>query len=436
MVGAVRIVPVPGAVRPRCPSRRDVRSPSRAFSLQVPRAAQNDDATYTPTERVANLQSEGAYAVLAKATALEREGRNIVHLEIGQPGFSTPQHVLDAGIEAIQSGKTKYAAPDGSPSLREAIATYVSETRNVQVSPDEVIVGPGAKPGLFFPTLAIVNPSDTVIYPEPGFPTYRAMVEVAGGVPVPAPLRDDGKSFDMNALTKLIETKKPKLLVINSPGNPTGGVMPKEDVEQIVDLAIEHDFFILTDEIYSRLVYDNTKAHSPFSIPKARSRVILVDGFSKTYCMTGWRLGWAVMPRHIARKVELLAVHSYGCVASFTQEAGVAALTGPQNEVEEIKNEYKLRRDYVVGELNSIPGVHCPKPEGAFYVFPDVSSYGKTSQEISDDLLTQETGGVAVLPGTDFGKNGEGKIRISYVGEMETLKEGMGRIKKYFEQLE
>lgn len=415
-------------------SRRDVRRP-RSRHCVPPNASPNDDATtYVPTDRVAALQSEGAYAVLAKATALEKQGRNIVHLEIGQPGFPTPAHVVEAGVRAIREGKTKYAAPDGTPGLRQAIATHVSETRGVSVSPDEVVVGPGAKPGLFFPTLCLVNPGDAVIYPDPGFPTYKAMISVAGGVPVPAPLRADGKSFDMEVLRKLITTTKPKLLVVNSPGNPTGGVVPLEDITEIVQLAITHDFWIMSDEIYGRLVYDDTVARSCISVPGAKSRTILVDGFSKTFCMTGWRLGWAVMPAELARQVELLATHSYGCVAQFTQEAGVAALTGSQDGVEEIKAEYKKRRDFVVESLNAIKGVNCPIPDGAFYAFPDVSACGKTSQEIADALLNQA--GVAVLPGTDFGKNGEGKIRISYVGEMETLREGMNRIAKYFEGLE
>jgi len=389
------------------------------------------DAVQT-ADRVSGLQSEGAYAVLAKATALEREGRDIVHLEIGQPGFPTPEHIIEAGIDAIRGGKTKYAAPDGSPSLRVAVARHVSETRNVQVHPDEIVIGPGAKPGLFFPTLALINPGDAVIYPDPGFPTYKAMIEVAGGVGIPAPLRKDGASFDMDALKQLVREKKPKLIVLNSPANPTGGVMPFEDVETIVDLAIENDAWILSDEIYSRLTYDGVEARSCFSVERARERTILVDGFSKTYRMTGWRLGWCVMPAALARKVELLAVHSYGCVAAFTQEAGIAALTGPQDDVERVRREYEKRRNFVVDALNAVPGVKCATPHGAFYAFPDVSAYGLTSQEIADGLLYEA--GVATLPGTDFGKNGEGYIRVSYVGEMATLEEGMRRIKAYFEK--
>ena len=441
MVAAGYVVPACRGAALACPVRRaSRRAPRRA----APVGATSGDASDS-SDRVSTLQNEGAYAVLAKATALEREGRDIVHLEIGQPGFATPMHIVEAGVDAIRGGKTKYAAPDGAPSLREAIAAHVSETRGVAVSPDEVVVGPGAKPGLFFPTLALVNPGDTVVYPDPGFPTYRAMIEVAGGIPAPAPLRPDGASFDMAALADLVRSRKPRLIVLNSPANPTGGVMPREDVEAVARLAEEHGAWILSDEIYSRLVYADgdadgdaddakeKKAFSAFSVPGARARTVLVDGFSKTYCMTGWRLGWAVMPAHLARKVELLAVHSYGCVAAFTQEAGVAALTGPQDDHAEMLAEYRRRRDFVVAALNEIEGVKCPVPQGAFYAFPDVGAFGKTSAEIADGLLRDA--GVAVLPGTDFGANGEGKIRLSYVGEMATLEEGMRRIKAYFDGL-
>ena len=421
-----------------CPARR---APHVASRRAAPLVWATSGEAVDASDRVSTLQNEGAYAVLAKATALEREGRDIVHLEIGQPGFTTPEHIVEAGVGAIRGGKTKYAAPDGAPSLREAIAAHVSETRGVAVSPDEVVVGPGAKPGLFFPTLALVDPGDAVVYPDPGFPTYRAMIEVAGGVPAPAPLRPDGASFDMRKFSEIVRSAKPKLIVLNSPANPTGGVMPREDVEAIVRLAEEHGAWILSDEIYSRLVYaaengdaaESGKAFSAVSVPGARARTVLVDGFSKTYCMTGWRLGWAVMPAPLARKVELLAVHSYGCVAAFTQEAGVAALTGPRDDCDAMVAEYRRRRDFVVTALDAIEGVKCPVPEGAFYAFPDVSAFGMSSREIADGLLYDA--GVAVLPGTDFGANGEGKIRLSYVGEMATLEEGVRRIKAYFDGL-
>lgn len=342
----------------------------------------------------------------------------------------------------VPPARRRYSAPDGTPNLREAIARYVTRTRGVEVSPDEVVVGPGAKPGLFFPALALINPGDEVVYPDPGFPTYKAMIQVAGGVGVPVPLRPDGASFDMDAMRAAV-TPATKLIVLNSPANPTGGVMPPEDIREVAELAVTNDAFILSDEIYSRLVYPDggdpkTTAKSSgdgdgddimdsvFSLPGMKERTVLVDGFSKTYCMTGWRLGWAVMPTQLARKVELLIVHSVGCTATFTQAAGVAALEGPQDGVNEMVTEYQKRRDFVVGALNDIPGVECPVPAGAFYAFPDVSRFGMKSKEVADLLL--EEGGVAVLPGTDFGDNGEGKIRLSYVGDMEVLEEGMKRI--------
>ena len=420
-------VPSVSFVSSRARGPRDLRRRRVRASRVSARAA---SASYEPTDRVSQLQNEGAYAVLAAATELEREGRDIVHLEIGQPGFPSPEHVVEAGVDAIRGGKTKYSSPDGTPALREAIADYVTRTRDVPVTPDEVVVGPGAKPGLFFPTLALVQPGDEVIYPDPGFPTYRAMTQVAGAVPVPVPLRPDGASFDMDAFRAAI-TPATKLIVLNSPANPTGGVMPSDDVEEVARVATENDAWVLADEIYSRLVYpaeDGTPGSAPsvFSIPGMRDRTVLVDGCSKTYCMTGWRLGWAVMPPALARRVELLVVHSVGCTATFTQEAGLAALVGPQEGVDAMVEEYRRRRDFVVGALNDIPGVSCPVPEGAFYAFPDVSSFGLSSKVVADRLLSE--GGVAVLPGTDFGANGEGKIRLSYVGDMETLEEGVRRI--------
>lgn len=388
---------------------------------------------YVPTDRVASLQNEGAYAVLAAANALEAKGKDIVHLEIGQPGFPSPAHVVDAGVEAITGGKTKYSNPSGIPNLKCAIAEYVTRTRGVATSPAQVVVGPGAKPGLFFPTLALVQPGDEVMYPDPGFPTYRAMIEVAGATPVPVPLRPDGASFDMAAFRSKVSDRT-KLIVLNSPANPTGGVMPREDVEEVAAIATSADAWVLSDEIYSRLTYDQSEgATSAYSLPDMKERTVLVDGFSKTYCMTGWRLGWAVMPEALAARTELLAVHSYGCVATFTQEAGVAALEGPQDQVDEMVAEYKKRRDFVVSALNAIDGVECPIPAGAFYAFPDVSSFGMTSKQIANLLLNE--GGVAVLPGTDFGANGEGKIRLSYVGDMDTLKEGCARIAKVLGKL-
>jgi len=380
------------------------------------------------------MQNEGAYKVLAKATALESQGKNIVHLEIGQPGFPTPPHIVDAGRAALAGGDTKYSNPTGVAGLREAIAAEVSATRGVEVSPEEVVVGPGAKPGLFFPALALLNPGDEVIFPDPGFPTYAAMVQVAGAVAKPVRLRADGASLDMDHFRSLLSPRT-RLIVLNSPSNPTGGVMPASDLAEVAAAAKAIDgCWVLSDEIYSRLTYTaEGGAPSIYALEGMRERCILVDGFSKTYCMTGWRLGWAVMPAALARKVELLLVHSVGCTASFTQAAGVAALTGPQEALAEMREAYRARRDLVVGALNAMDGVACPTPAGAFYAFPDISALGLPSADVADVLLTE--GGVALLPGTDFGRAGEGHIRISYVSDIPVLEEGLERIERTLRKL-
>lgn len=374
------------------------------------------------------LQNEGAYAVMAAAAAVEAEkNQPVIHLEIGQPGFPTPEHISQAGIAAIQSGKTKYSAPRGVSSLRESIASWVRDQRGMDIDAGNVVVGPGAKPGLFFATLALVRGKmDEVVIPDPGFPTYRAMVEVAGGSVVPVRLRGDLRSFDMEMFERAVG-ERTRLVVLNSPGNPTGGVIPIEDLKRIAALARKHDFWVISDEIYSQLCYENTYT-SISTLPRMQDRTVVVDGFSKSYCMTGWRLGWAVMPRELAERVELLLVHSVGCTATFVQAAGEAALEGPGGGVEELREVYRRRRDIVVEGLNEIPGVRCDTPQGAFYVFADISSFGRTSKEIASVLLRE--GLVAVLPGTDFGNAGEGFIRLSYVSEDEELREGLRRIKK------
>ena len=443
---------------------------ARATPPRGRRVMASADAPST-SARVRELRNEGAYAVLAKAKALEARGRDVVHLEIGQPGFATPENIARAGMRAIEGGATKYAAPDGTMELRDAVASYVARTRGVDVDADEVVVGPGAKPGLFLPTLAVVDPGDEVVFPDPGFPTYAAMVDAAGGVKKPVALRADGASFGMDALERAVNAKS-KLIVINpTGGNPTGGVMPREDVERVAALARKFNCWVLSDEIYSRLIYsesesgsgsgdvssdvsasnsattsnaddssdvgasnnattsnaDDASVFSIMSRPGMKSRTILVDGFSKTYCMTGWRLGWIVAPKPLAERVKLLTVHSVGCVAAFTQVAGVEALTGPQDSVVAMRDAYKIRRDYLVDALNAIPGVTCAKPAGAFYVFPNVASFGVSSQRLADYLL--EDAGVALLPGTDFGANGEGHLRLSYVGDLDTLRDAVERIK-------
>ena len=385
------------------------------------------------TDRVASLQAEGAYAVLARAQALEAQGRKILHLEIGQPDFPTFPNVSLAGVEAIQKGQTRYTSPAGMPVLRAAIAELVSGRLDLNIGPECIVVGPGAKPGLFFPTLALVNPGDEVLYPDPGFPTYAAMIRVAGGIPVPVPLREENQfSFDLQAFDERISDNT-RLIVLNSPANPTGGVIPLADLSHIAAKAREHDAWIMSDEIYARLAYDGLNVPSIASLPGMLERTIIVDGFSKTYAMTGWRLGFMVMPAALAERVELLLTHSIGCTATFTQVAGVEALTGPQEQVAENVAEYQRRRDFFVAGLNAIPGVSCQVPQGAFYVFPNVKSFGLTSKEIAARLIDEA--GVAVLAGTDFGPGGEGYLRLCYATSMDVLRESLEKMAAWFKGL-
>ena len=380
-------------------------------------------------DRVLSLEPEGAYAVLAQAGALEAAGRNIIHLEIGQPDFPTFANVRQAGISAIERGLTRYNPPAGIRELKEAIAADAGERLKIPISPAQVVVGPGAKPGLFFPTLALINPGDEVIYPDPGFPTYKAMIEVSGGIPIPVPVTEEsGFSFDIDALKRKL-SHKTRLIILNSPANPTGGVIPQADLEAIAALAIEYDCWVMSDEIYCRLAYDGLAVPSILSIPGMFERGILVDGFSKTYAMTGWRLGYMVMPEPLAEKVGLLLTHSIGCTATFTQYAGVAALTGPQEPLDGILKEYQSRRDRIVAGLNALPGVRCQVPRGAFYVFPNITGTGFTSRALAKRLLHEA--GVAVLPGTDFGANGEGYLRLCYATAVEQIDEGLARIKSF-----
>jgi len=387
----------------------------------------------TFTARVSRLESEGAYAVLARSQALEAQGRKVFHLEIGQPDFATFDHISQAGIQAIRDGQTRYNPPAGLVKLRQAIARDAGQRRGLDLKPSQVVVGPGAKPGLFFPTLALVEPGDEVIYPDPGFPTYAAMIAVAGGVPVPVPLREDKDfSFDLEAFDARVGPRT-RLIVLNSPANPTGGVLPQADLEHIATKAEQFDAWVLSDEIYARLAYDGRAAPSIASLPGMLGRTIIVDGFSKTYAMTGWRLGFMVMPEALAERVELLLTHSIGCTATFTQFAGIAALTGPQDQAEAKVAEYQRRRDRIVAGLNALPGVSCRIPQGAFYAFPNVKSFGLSSTEIARRLLDEA--GVAVLSGTDFGPNGEGYLRLCYATSVETIDGALEQMQKFFHGL-
>ncbi len=376
--------------------------------------------------RTDHLKAEGAYEVLARAQALESQGREIIHLEIGQPDFDTFDNISLAGVRAITEGKTRYTPPAGMPAFREIIAEEAGQRRGVRINPERIVVSPGGKPNIFFPTLALVEPGDEVIYPNPGFPTYEAMIGVAGGVAVPVPLAEENNfSFDLDVFDSLVN-EKTKLIIINSPSNPTGGVMPKADLAHIAEAAQRHDAWVLSDEIYARIVYDGEEATSIYALPGMAERTVIMDGFSKTYAMTGWRLGFGVMPEEMARRVGLLLTHSLGSTAQFTQIAGMEALTGPQAQVDFVLAEYERRRDVIVKGLNNLPGVTCQKPQGAFYVFPNIKALGKSSNEVANWFLDEA--GVALLPGSAFGAFGEGYLRLSYANSIENIKQAIERM--------
>jgi aspartate aminotransferase len=382
------------------------------------------------TPGVAGLQAEGAYAVLARARELEADGREVIHLEIGQPDFPTPAPVAEAGVDAIRAGQTRYGPPAGLPALRERIAREISDRTGQPLEPARVVVAPGAKPGLFFPVLALVRPGDEVIFPDPGFPTYRAAVEVAGGVGVPVPLREEQDfSFDLRALEAALSPRT-RLVILNSPANPTGGVIPLADLERIARMVRRTDAWVISDEIYARWVYESPAAPSIASLPGMLERTVLVDGFSKTYAMTGWRLGFMVAPQALAERLELLLTHSVGCTATFTQLAGIQALEGEQEFLAVQLAEYRRRRDAMVSGLNTIPGLSCRTPQGAFYAFPNVASFGLTSGEIARRLLDEA--GVAVLAGTDFGPGGEGYLRLCYAAPLEDIEQALEKMRYFF----
>jgi len=383
-------------------------------------------------DRVNTLVQEGAYVVFAKAQELEAAGRTIIHLEIGQPDVPTPEHVAQAGIDAIRAGHTRYTLPAGTPALRQMVAEDAGRRRGLHFDPAQVVIGPGSKPALFFPTLALVRPGDEVMYPDPGFPTYKAMIEVAGGVPVPVPLKEaEDFSFDLDAFDRLLSART-RLIVLNSPSNPTGGVMPPSALEHVAAVARQRDLWVISDEIYARLVYD-APAPSIAALPGMLERTIICDGFSKTYAMTGWRLGYGIMPKALAERVELLLTHSVGCTATFTQIAGLEAIQGTQEPVEAVVREYRRRRDVLVAGLNAIPGVSCRMPQGAFYAFPNVAALGKSSDWLADHLL--EDAGVAVLPGSAFGGNGEGYLRLCFANSVENIQAALPRLAQAMREL-
>jgi aspartate/methionine/tyrosine aminotransferase len=378
------------------------------------------------------LGTETAFEVLAKAKALEKQGKDVVHLEIGEPDFDTPKNVKEAAIRALNAGYTHYGPSAGIPELRETIAEYVSKTRGIKAEADEVVVTPGAKPIMFFSILALVNQGEEVLYPNPGFPIYESMINFVGAKPVPIPLEEKNAfRLDQEYVKEKI-TKKTKMIILNSPENPTGGVLTRDDLKAIADcIADRDDVFVLSDEIYSRIVYEG-KHESITSLPGMKDKTILLDGFSKTYAMTGWRLGYGVMRKDLAQKVAQLQTNSNSCTCTFTQMAGIEALKGSQTEPEKMDAEFKKRREVIVSGLNNIKGITCKKPRGAFYVFPNITSTNMDCRKLGDHLLYNA--GVAVLPGTSFGKYGEGYLRLSFANSIENIKKALDRISKSLEK--
>ncbi|MHB1006656.1 MAG: pyridoxal phosphate-dependent aminotransferase [Chloroflexota bacterium] len=376
--------------------------------------------------RMSRLGTETAFEMLARARALEAKGRHIVHLEIGEPDFDTPSNIVEAGATALRQGWTHYGPSAGLPDLQGAIAKEASEIRGVPFKPGQVVVTPGAKPIMYYVIIALVDEGDEVIYPNPGFPIYESMINFVGGVPVPVQLREDREfRFDVNELRAKV-TDKTKLIILNSPHNPTGGMLTRQDLEQVAEIAMEREIAVLTDEVYRRIIYSG-EHFSIASVPGMLPYTIILDGFSKTYAMTGWRLGYGIMPDDLAPHISRLMTNSNSCTASFIQRAGVEAITGPQDEPERYVREFKHRRDVIVDGLNGIPGFSCLRPQGAFYVFPNITKTGMMSGPMAEYLLNEA--GVASLSGASFGQYGEGYLRLSYANSVENLRLALDRIK-------
>jgi aspartate/methionine/tyrosine aminotransferase len=381
-------------------------------------------------ERMSRLGTEGAFEVLAKARRLEAAGKKVVHLEIGEPDFATPDNIIEAGISAMQHGYTHYTPASGIFEAREAVAGFVSRTLKTQVDPTEVVLVPGSKNVLLFTLLACIEPGDEVIVPDPGYPAYASQVNFIGAVPKPVTLREEsGFRMDLDELASLI-TPKTRMLIVNTPQNPTGGVLTEEDIKFVCDLAHKHDLLLVSDEIYSQLVYGFHHV-SPLSHPGMRERTVLMDGLSKSYAMTGWRLGYAVAPKALAAKLDTLMINSSSCAAGFTQMAAIEALSAPESEhaVARMVKVFEHRRNLVVDGLNAIPGMRCARPQGAFYAFPNIEGTGFEEHELADRLLSEA--GVAVLPGTAFGHAGKGFIRLAYTQSEDELKLGLDRIGEF-----
>lgn len=383
-------------------------------------------------DRMSRLGTETAFVVLAKAKQLEAQGKEIIHLEIGEPDFDTPRYIVDSAIEALNSGWTHYGPSAGLPDLRETVALEVSRTRDVKIDPSQVVITPGGKPVMFFAILALINKDDEVIYPNPGFPIYESVINFIGAKAVPIKLREENQfRLDVNELSSLV-TQKTRMIIINSPQNPTGSVLTEQDLKAIAEIALKNDIVVLSDEIYSRIIYDG-RHHSIYSIDGMPDRTIVLDGYSKTYAMTGWRLGYGIMPADLAEQVAKLQTNCNSCTSTFSQMAGIDALKGPQDEVEKMVHKFMERREVVVKGLNSIKKVNCLVPDGAFYVFPNISAFGIKSSELADRILYEA--GVAVLSGTSFGSFGEGFIRISYANSIDNINKALERLEKFFGNL-
>ncbi|MDR2375802.1 MAG: pyridoxal phosphate-dependent aminotransferase [Treponema sp.] len=379
-------------------------------------------------DRMGLLHTESAFQILARANALEAQGRSIIHLEIGQPDFKTPQNIIDAACRAMNEGKTGYTPTPGILPLRETIARCCEDYKKVKTCPEEIVVVPGGKPIMFFTMLMLTQPGDEVIYPNPGFPIYESVIKFSGAKPVPMPLlQKNNFSVDIDQLKRDI-TSKTKLIILNNPSNPTGGMIQREDIIAIADMARGKGIYILADEIYDRIIFEEQPL-SIATLPGMKDWTIILDGFSKTYAMTGWRLGYGIMNKELADHMTMLMVNSASCAASMTQWAAIEALNGPQDAVAEMVNAFRERRDYLIDALNSIDGIKCVKPSGAFYAFPDISSFGISSSEFAGRLL--EEAGVAAAAGTAFGDFGEGFIRLSYANSLDNLKIAVDRLAKF-----
>lgn len=383
-------------------------------------------------KKLSRLGNETAFRVLTKAQALEKKGVNVIHLEIGEPDFNTPTHIIDAACKAMNEGLTHYTGSQGITPLREEIAGYIKETRGLSVNPDCVVITPGAKPIIFYTILSLLEDGDEAIYPNPGFPIYESMINFSGAKAVAIPLREEiDFRLDIDELRSKI-TPRTKLIILNSPENPTGGVLAEKDLRAIAEIALEHDIYVLSDEVYEYIIYEG-EMHSISSIPGMFERTILMNGFSKTYAMTGWRIGYGILPARFVEAFLTFIGNSVSCTSTFTQYACIKALSGPQDGVTEMVNEFRARRDIMVNGLNSIPGISCRKTAGAFYAFPNITRLGISSSQLANYLLDEA--GVACLAGSDFGHYGEGYLRLSYANSQDNIREAICRIEKAVSKL-